>query len=143
MKTHLGLVLLIAALCVSVIGQAFASSPGFALTDSCNGEIWYYCGLNDTISVNSLNGFSGTVSLSTSITTYCINCSLAVALNPNNVTVSSGGSATSTLSLTTHVCHTSQSQRYCGWNIHVAGVSGSVTNSTDIFVCLGSKSCPT
>jgi hypothetical protein len=139
MKTYLSMVLVFAALGFASIGQAFATgSPGFSLTSSCE-VVYKYCG-PAYITVTSLNGFSGTVNLSTQVTPYCTNCSLTASMSPSSVSVSSGGYATSKL-VTSQTCHISQNQPYCEWDVTITGTSGSITNSTDVVVCVGTN-CP-
>ena len=108
MKTYLGLVLFFAALGFSSIGQVFADgSAGFSVTSSCpDGTYPITCG-PVTVTVTSLNGFSGTVNLSTSVSPSCVSgyC-LTATMNPSSVSVSAGGSATSSLQLT-HSCNRS------------------------------------
>jgi hypothetical protein len=135
MKTYLTMVLVFAALGFASVGQAFATgSPGFSLTSSCE-VVYKYCG-PAYITVTSLNGFSGTVNLSTTVTPYCTNCSLTATMNPSSVSVSSGGYATSKLQ-TTQTCHFSQQQTSCEWDVTITGTSGTITNTTDVLVCVG------
>lgn len=141
MKRYLGLVLSLALFCFVNIGPAFASgsfnvdSPCFDKTYPVN------CFGNPlTITFTSTGGFSGTVDLTTHVTTYCTNCSLTATLNPTSINLSSGGSSTSGLSIS-HTCRTSLSQPNCQWVVTVKGTSGSTTNSTDVFVCYGTN-CP-
>jgi len=138
MKIYLGVALVLVALTVAGIGPAFASSPGFSLTSSCE-EVYYYCG-PAIITVYSLNGFSGTVSLTTTVTAYCTNCSLTATMNPTSVSVSPSTNGTSTLH-TSQTCHFTQYQQHCEWDVTITGTSGTITNSTVVFVCVG-KNCP-
>lgn len=120
------------------IGQAFASgSPGFSLTSSCDIVQYRACG-PAIITVASLNGFSGTVSLSTTVTPYCTSCFLRASMNPSSVTVTAGGNATSMLRLS----YTCSQTPYCAWDVTITGISGSTTNSTDVFVCDARPVCP-
>jgi fibronectin type 3 domain-containing protein len=72
---------------------------------------------SSTITVTSVNGFSGTVSLTSSPTS-------GVALSPSSVTVSSGGSATATLTLTP-----AASTIYT-----ITGTASSISHSTNVAV---------
>ena len=141
MKKYLGLALSLALLCLANVGPAFASGS-FNVDSPCYDKTYpVNCGGRTiTITVTSVGGFSGTVTLTTQVTTYCTNCSLAATLNPTSIFIPLGGSNTSALSIS-HTCHTSISQPNCQWNVNVKGTSGSTTNSTDVCVCYGSN-CP-
>lgn len=79
---------------------------------------------SSTITVTSLNGFSGTVSLVTSAPT-----GLSAILSSSSLTIASGGSSSSTLSIT--VSSTTASGTY---TVTVTGTSGSLTHSTTVTV---------
>ncbi len=139
MKTYLGLVLFFAALGFSSIGQVFADgSAGFSVTSSCpDGTYPITCG-PVTVTVTSLNGFSGTVQLSTAVSPSCGSSScLTATMNPTSVSVPAGGSATSSLNLSPSYHQTPN----CKWVVTITGASGSTTNSTSVFVCVG-RNCP-
>src|SRR3989454_4497280 len=76
---------------------------------------------SSTITVTSLNGFSGTVTLATSISPATSNPPV-ISLSSSSLTLSSGGSAASTLSVTTSSSTTSGS-----YTILVTGTSGSLS----------------
>jgi len=136
MKTYLSLALSLVVLSLSSVGQVFATSPGFSLTSSCDEP--YFCG-TDTVTITSLNGFSGTVGLSTSVhKDNCTKCSLSASMNPSSVTLTAGGSAPSTLGLSGGSC----GQRpNCQFTITITGTSGMISNSTLVFDCIGTD-CP-
>lgn len=142
MKTYLGLALVFVAMGFSSIGQVFATGS-FDITTNCY-DLTYpvNCGSTYvTVTVTSVNGFSGTVDLSAQVGTgNCTNCSLTPTLNPTSIFIPSGGSNTSHLSFT-HTCHTDLYHPNCNWDVTVQGTSGSLSNSTDVFVCYG-KNCP-
>jgi hypothetical protein len=139
MKTYIGLSLVLVALSLSSVGQVFASSPGFSLTSSCDQP--YVCG-TDVVTVASLNGFSGTVNLSTSVKAdNCTQCTLNASMSPSSVSVTAGGNATSTLELSGISCHPSPGHLNCQWTITITGKSHSISNSTQVFECVG-NSCP-
>lgn len=141
MKKYLGLVLSVAILSLASIGPAFASGS-FNVDSPCYDNVYpITChGNTITITVTSTGGFSGTVTLTTQVTTYCTNCSLTPTLSPTSIFIPLGGSNTSALSIS-HTCHTSQTQPNCQWDVNVKATSGSTTNSTDVSVCYGSN-CP-
>lgn len=137
MKTYFATALVFVALSFVSIGQAFASgSPSFSLTSSADYVQCRICG-PVIITVASMNGFSGTVSLSTIVTPYCTKCSLTATMSPTSVSVSSGGNASSILRLAWS-CHETN---YCLWDVTITGTSGSITNSTDVFVCVRITVC--
>jgi hypothetical protein len=137
MKTYLGMALALAALGFLSIGQAFATG-GFSVTSTCpDGTYPITCG-PITVTVTSLNGFSGTVNLSASVSPSCTSgyC-LTPTLNPTSVIIPIGGSNTSSLTFTHSCSHIPN----CQWTLTVTGRSGSTHNSTSVFVCYG-KDCP-
>jgi hypothetical protein len=138
MKTYFATVLVFVALSFASVGQAFGSgSPSFSLTSSCYWVQYPYC-IRPVITVASVNGFSGTVSLSTAVDPYCTKCSLTATMYPSSVTVPSGGNASSTLRLAWS-CH---EINYCLWDVNITGTSGSISNSTDVLVCVRITICP-
>jgi uncharacterized membrane protein len=77
-----------------------------------------------TVTVISLDGFNGTVTLSVSVTPKIANTT-SVTLNPPSVSITLGGSATSTLTI-----QASQSAPvYNFWSLILKGTSGSVTHT--------------
>ena len=79
---------------------------------------------SSTITVTSLNGFSGEVSLAASAPT-----GLSAALSPTSLTIASGGSASSTLSITV-----SSSTAAGTYTVTVTGTSGSLSHSATVTV---------
>src|SRR5467141_813121 len=79
-----------------------------------------------TITVTSLNGFTGTVTLTDSISP-ATSSPPVVSLSSSSLTLSSGGSATSTLSITTSASTTPGS-----YTILVMGASGSLSHSVSL-----------
>src|SRR5256886_45077 len=81
---------------------------------------------SSSITVSSLNSFSGTVTLTDSISPVTSNPP-AISLSSNSLTLSSGGSAGSTLSITTTSSTTPGS-----YVIVVTGTSGSLSHSVSV-----------
>src|SRR5207249_10463990 len=79
-----------------------------------------------SITVSSLNSFSGTVTLTDSISPVTSNPP-AISLSSNSLTLSPGGSAGSTLSITTTSSTTPGS-----YVIVVTGTSGSLSHSASV-----------
>src|SRR2546428_5768970 len=77
-----------------------------------------------TITITSLSGFSGTVSLSTG----ALPAGLTASFNPTSVTVASGGSGTSTLTFNRHGGMTATGT----FTVTVTGTSGGLTHSATI-----------
>ncbi len=76
------------------------------------------------VTVTSLDGFNGTVTLSASVTSKIANTT-SVTLSPSTVSIKSGGSATATLTI-----QASQSTPvYNFWSLILKGTSGSVTHT--------------
>ncbi len=133
MKTYLGIpILIFAALSLSGLGQAFATSGDFSISTNCD-DFYYLCS-SAIITVASINGFSGTVSLTATSTP---STGITAHFNPSSVTVPSGGNANSTLTFST----TCNQHPNCRWSVTVTGKSGNVSHSVNIFVCVGT-SCP-
>ena len=138
MKSYLGLALLFAALGFLSIGQAYATgSPGFDVTSTCpDGTYPVTCG-PVTVTVTSLNSFSGTVTFSTSVDPSCSTSCLTATMNPSSIIVPAGGSNTSKLQFGIS-CHHYPN---CEWLVTITGTSGTKQNSTSVFVCIG-RNCP-
>src|SRR2546426_642431 len=81
---------------------------------------------SSTITVTSLNGFSGTVTLTDAVSPATSNPPV-ISLSSSSLTLSSGGSAASTLSITTTSTTTSGS-----YTISVTGTSGSLSHSVSL-----------
>lgn len=91
---------------------------------------------NVTITVTSINGFAGTANLSVKVYrggTFAEYSGLGTTINPTSLTVSSGGSASSTLTFNQQVCPVI-------WTVVVSGTSGSISHSVSISV--RDFSCP-
>jgi uncharacterized membrane protein len=102
---------------VSVIGFGIsAASPIVAIPVGSSGR--------SDVTLNSINGFSGSVGLGTSISPSISN-GPTISLSPTTVTLSSGGSATSALTIsTTHKTATGL------YTINITGTSGPESHST-------------
>jgi hypothetical protein len=86
-----------------------------------------------TVTVTSLDGFNGTVTLSASVTPKIANTT-TVTLNPPSVSIISGGSATSTLTI-----QASQSAPvYNFWSLILKATSGSVTHTLVVTLAITS-----
>jgi len=77
-----------------------------------------------TLTINSLDNFSGTVTLSVSVTPTIANTT-SVSLNPASASIAPGGSATSIL--TVHASQSAPVSNY--WAIRLKGTSGNVTHT--------------
>jgi len=133
MKTYLAIpILTFLALSFPGLGQAFATSGDFSVSTNCDN--FYSACSSATITVASINGFSGTVRLTA---TASPTTGITPNLNPSSVSVPSGGNANSTLTFIT----TCNQHPNCRWSVTVIGKSGSVSHSVNIFVCVGT-SCP-
>ena len=89
-----------------------------------------------TITLTSINGFAGSINLVASAyrgSTLAQYPGLDTTLNPISVTVSTGGTAQSTLSFNQQVCPVT-------WTVSVTGTSGGISHSTNISV--RDYSCP-
>src|SRR5467141_3316029 len=87
-----------------------------------------------TITVTSLNGFTGTVTLTDSISP-ATSSPPVVSLSSSSLTLSSGGSATSTLSITTSASTTPGS-----YTILVMGASGGLSHSVSLTLTVSQSS---
>lgn len=101
-------------------------SPNFSVTDSpaSLGVIQGSTGNTTTIMLASLHGFAGTVSLSATSS----QTGLLTIFNPTSVTLMSGGSGTSAMTVST------SSTRPGFYSITINGTSGATTNSTTLDV---------
>ena len=83
-----------------------------------------------TITLTSLNGFAGTISLSTSIACsgVCVVYPTA-SLNPTSVTLSAGGTGASTLTVSTSVLTTPGT-----YTVTITATSGSITHTVTVTV---------
>jgi len=75
-----------------------------------------------TITLTSLNGFAGTVSLSTNVSPS----GLTASLNPSSITLTSGGTATSTLTISSSATGT--------YTVTIVATSGSTSQTTQVTV---------
>jgi len=78
------------------------------------------------IILSSTNGFSGTISLTTSPPPLCVSCP-GWSINPSSVTLSAGGTATSTLTFYTYAGSPAST-----WVVSVTGTSGSLSHSVSV-----------
>jgi plastocyanin len=77
---------------------------------------------SSTITLTSLNGFSGTVTLGSTVS----QSGLSLSFNPTSVTISTGGSGTSTLTISTSTTPPGF------YTATINGMSGSTTNTTTV-----------
>jgi len=98
--------------------------PGFSIASSLSslGVIQGVSSNSSTITLTSLNGFAGTITLASTVS----QSGLSLSFNPTSVTISSGGSGTSTLTVSTS---TTPPGFYTGT---INGMSGSTTNTTTV-----------
>ncbi len=86
-----------------------------------------------TITLTSINGFSGTVSLSASVSSSGVSLSSPnVGLNPSSITLASNGSGTATMTVSTSLLTTPGT-----YTVTVDAVSGSISHSTTVTVTVG------
>src|SRR5205809_7016360 len=78
------------------------------------------------IILSSINGFSGTISLTTSPPPLCVSCP-GWSINPSSVTLSPGGTAVSTLTFYTYAGSPGST-----WVVSVTGTSGSLSHSASV-----------
>ena len=112
------------------ITPAAHADPYFTISASPNnlGTVTVGHQYRVTITVTSVGGFAGTVALSASPIT-----NLTASLNPTSVTVTSGGSATSTLTLVFQDCNVGRPPEV------VEGTSG--TQARDTWITWGIIRC--
>src|SRR5213083_301784 len=78
------------------------------------------------IVLSSVNGFGGTISLTTSAPPLCVSCP-GWTINPSSVTLSPGGTAASTLTFYTYAGSPGST-----WVVSVTGTSGSLSHSVSV-----------
>src|SRR5436309_15826858 len=78
------------------------------------------------IVLSSVNGFGGTISLTTSPPPLCVSCP-GWTINPSSVTLSPGGTAASTLTFYTYAGSPGST-----WVVSVTGTSGSLSHSVSV-----------
>ncbi len=88
---------------------------------------------SSTVTVTSLNGFSGTVALTDSISPATSNPPV-ISLSSSSLTLSSGGSARSTLTIATSSSTTSGS-----YTVSVTGTSGSLSHSVSLALTVSQR----
>src|SRR5213593_107838 len=76
--------------------------------------------------LSSVNGFGGTISLTTSPPPLCVSCP-GWTINPSSVTLSPGGTAASTLTFYTYAGSPGST-----WVVSVTGTSGSLSHSVSV-----------
>jgi plastocyanin len=92
------------------------------------------------VTLNSLNGFAGTVTLSSTVSPSGPQASL----NPASISLTTGGSASSTLTLSTSSSgYYSTPVAQGSYTVNVAASSGSQSHSTTVILTVGSTSSPT
>ena len=119
------------------IGPAFATGD-FSLDGnppSCEDYISPSTCSRIIVTATSLNGFSGTVDLTSKVVAGP--SGLTPILNPTSISVPSGGNANSTFTVTAS-CHVSP---HCFWIVNVTGTSGPLSHILQIDVCRGTG-CP-
>src|SRR3989449_8326047 len=89
------------------------------------------------ITLTSINGFNGTVKLTTSPAPLCVSCP-NWGINPSSVDLPPGGTATSTLAF-----YTTTGTPPTNWVVTVTGTSGSISHSVDVtFTVVSSTPAP-
>ena len=116
-----------------------SGSSSFALSNSgaINVSAGASSGNTSTITVTPSNSFSGSVTLTCAVTTSLSNPTspATCSLDPTSISISGTTAGTSTLTATTTSTTTAGA-----YEITVSGVSGSVTETTDVCVVVGSSS---
>ena len=105
----------------------------FSMSTICDYISPSTCG-SSVITMASINGFAGTVSLSA---TASPSSGITPSLTPTSVSIPAGGNANSTLTVSTS-CH---SKTYCLWHVNVTGTSDALSHNISILVCAG-RGCP-
>lgn len=117
------LVMILTAFAVTLTTAHAAADFTVAASPTSFFTLYAGSGVNDTITITSTGGFTGTVTLSGSATT-----GISLAFNPTSVTLSSGGQATSTLTITADPnCNVGN-----GHSIRVTGTSGTLSHNAFI-----------
>src|SRR2546428_971884 len=100
------------------------TGPDFSISSSPSslGVIQGSSSNSSTITLTSLNGFSGTITLTSSVSQAGLN----ISFNPASVTISSGGSGTSTMTVSTSTTPPGF------YTATINGMSGSTTNMTTV-----------
>jgi len=98
--------------------------PGFSVASSLSslGVIQGVSSNSSTITLTSLNSFSGTITLGSTVS----QSGLSLSFNPTSVTISSGGSGTSTLTVSTSTTPPGF------YTATINGMSGSTANTTTV-----------
>ncbi len=90
-----------------------------------------------SLTLNSLNGFSGTVDLTVAVSTS----GPQTSVNPTSVTLSAGGTASSTLAVSTSSSgYYSTPVAQGSYVVNITGASGSLHHSTPVSLTVGSSS---
>jgi len=105
-------------------GTFIVKVPGFSMSTSPSslGVIQGSSSNSSTITLTSLNGFSGTITLGSTVSQAGLNLSF----NPTTVTFSAGGSGTSTMTVSTSTTPPGF------YTVTINGMSGSTTNTTTV-----------
>jgi len=102
-----------------------STTPDFGLSMSLNKlSVQQGSSSTATVAVTSLDGFNGTVTLSTFVTSKIANTT-TVTLNPPSVSITPGGSATSTLTIQA----SPSAPVYNYWTVTLKGTSGGLTHT--------------
>lgn len=105
------------------------SSPSLTVAPASSGTV--------TVTLTSLNGFSGTVSLTSTLSSS----GPQVTLSPTSVSLSSSGSVSSTLTLSaTSSGAYSTPVPQGSYSVNITGTSGSLAHSTTLALTIGSSS---
>src|SRR5205807_1744816 len=111
---------------LSMVGTFIVEPPGFSMVPNPS-SLTIVQGLSSTstITLSSERGFSGTINLTSSVSS----AGLVPSVSPTMVTISPGSPATSTLTVSTSLSTPSGS-----YTVTVNGASGSTTNTTTVSV---------
>lgn len=121
--------------------QSATATPDFGVTSNPT-SLTISQGASGTtaVTLNSLNGFAGTVNLSATVSPSGPQASL----NPASISLSTGGSASSTLTVSTSSSgYYSTPVAQGSYTVNVGASSGSQSHSTSVMLIVGSTSSPT
>ncbi len=121
--------------------QSATATPDFGVTSNPT-SLTISQGASGTtaVTLNSLNGFAGTVNLSATVSPSGPQASL----NPASISLSTGGSGSSTLTVSTSSSgYYSTPVAQGSYTVNVVASSGSQSHSTSVMLTVGSTSSPT